>query len=236
MVYAIIAAGEGLRLQQEGVSAPKPLVEIGGEQLIDRLIRIFLDNGAKDIAVICNDQTARVAEHLAAIQRDGLYGRHVPLRFKVKSTPSSMHSMHEISGWLRGGPFILTTVDTIFNEEEFTQYVNAFKDCDCDGLMGVTDYIEDEKPLYVGVSASKRISGFYDTASGCRYISAGIYGLKESALEILRDCVNNGEERMRNFQRALLRNGQNLRAFPFTKVIDIDHIADIKRAEQVLGI
>ena len=54
MKYAIIAAGEGQRLSKEGVDAPKPLVKIKGEHLIDRLIRIFADNDADDICVICN--------------------------------------------------------------------------------------------------------------------------------------------------------------------------------------
>ncbi len=42
MKYAIIAAGEGSRLSQEGVQLPKPLVKVGGEHLVDRLIRIFM--------------------------------------------------------------------------------------------------------------------------------------------------------------------------------------------------
>ena len=37
MKYAIIAAGEGSRLQQEGIDLPKPLVPIGGEAMNDRL-------------------------------------------------------------------------------------------------------------------------------------------------------------------------------------------------------
>ena len=41
MKFAIIAAGEGSRLSQEGVTLPKPLVRIGGEAMIDRLLRIF---------------------------------------------------------------------------------------------------------------------------------------------------------------------------------------------------
>ena len=57
MKYAIIAAGEGSRLAQEGVSAPKPLVQVGGECLIDRLLRIFMQNSAEEIVVICNDLT-----------------------------------------------------------------------------------------------------------------------------------------------------------------------------------
>ena len=56
MKYAIISAGEGSRLAQEGVALPKPLVEIGGEAMIDRLIRIFSRQGAEEVAVIINNE------------------------------------------------------------------------------------------------------------------------------------------------------------------------------------
>ena len=49
MNYAIIAAGEGSRLAQEGVNEPKPLVKVQNEHLIDRLIRVFMDNDAEKI-------------------------------------------------------------------------------------------------------------------------------------------------------------------------------------------
>ena len=100
MKYAIIAAGEGSRLAAEGITVPKPLVEVNGEYLIDRLIRIFMQNDAEEIVIICNDLTTLVAGHLVELQRDGLKGRPVPLRFVVKSTPSSMHSFFEISQFL----------------------------------------------------------------------------------------------------------------------------------------
>jgi len=38
MKFAIIAAGEGSRLRKEGLYIPKPMIEIGGMTLIDRLI------------------------------------------------------------------------------------------------------------------------------------------------------------------------------------------------------
>ncbi|MBR5441270.1 MAG: NTP transferase domain-containing protein, partial [Prevotella sp.] len=68
MRYAIIAAGEGSRLAQEGIDAPKPLVKIHGEHLIDRLIRIFMVNEAEEIVVVCNDLTTEVSEHLRQLQ------------------------------------------------------------------------------------------------------------------------------------------------------------------------
>ncbi len=239
MKFAIIAAGEGSRLAAEGVEQPKPLVEVCGEPLIDRLIRIFMDNGAEEIDVICNDATALVSSHLVHIQRDGLRGRPVPLRFKVKSTPSSMHSFHEMSQWLAGEAFCLTTVDTIFKEDEFKNYVAALKaatsDGEIDGLMGVTDYVDDEKPLYVATDDALGITGFLDASDTCRYVSAGIYGLAPTAISTLDGCAQRGESRMRNFQRALVADGRRLKAYPFSKVLDIDHAADIQKAEDFLG-
>lgn len=236
MKYAIIAAGEGSRLYNEGVAVPKPLVEVGGEALIDRLIRIFMNNNASEIVVVCNGLTDFVAAHLEHIKNEGLCGRQVPLRFVVRNTPSSMHSLHAMRDMLADGPFVLTTVDTVFDENEFAGYVTAFGDSPNDGMMGVTGYIEDEKPLYVALSGNGRdITGFYDEPCGSGVISAGIYGLRPSAMKILDECVARGEMRMRNFQRSMVAEGLRLEAYRFSKVLDIDHVSDIKRAEEMLG-
>ena len=235
MKYAIIAAGEGSRLAQEGVKEPKPLVMVGGERLIDRLLRIFMDNGAEEIAVICNDMTTLVSKHLEEIRQQGLGGRQVPLRYIVKSTPSSLHSFYELTSLLGDGKFVLTTVDTIFREDEFARFVSAFEASEADGCFPVTDYIDDEKPLYVGVGDDMTISGFFDEPHDCRYISAGIYGLRSSAKDIARQQIERGTSRMRNFQRALVAAGLAIKAHPFSKVLDIDHREDIEKAEELLN-
>jgi len=236
MKFAIIAAGEGSRLASEGISQPKPLVEVLGEPLINRLIRIFMDNNATEIVVICNDLTTLVASHLVHLQQDGLKGHPVPLRFMVKSTPSSMHSFYEISKYLADEPFILTTVDTIFREDEFKDYVEAFKRCDKDGLFGVTDFIDDEKPLYVGTDEKMNINGFFDNNShDSKYISGGIYGCTPKAITTLEACIDRGESRMRNFQRALIADGFQIEAYAFSKVLDIDHASDIQKAEAFMN-
>lgn len=238
MKYAIIAAGEGSRLSQEGIREPKPLVRIHGEPLVDRLLRIFLRYDAEEIVVICNDRSPLVSEHLESIREAGLDGASVPLRPVVKSTPSSMHSFYEISKYLEEGPFILTTVDTVFRDDEFGDYLEKFRTAvseGFDGLMGVTDYVDDECPLYVELDKEMDIWGFHDdNVPGCRTVSGGIYGLTPAVIPVLHDCVRRGESRMRNFQRALIGHGMKLRAYPFSKVLDIDHASDIKKAEEFL--
>lgn len=231
MRYAVIAAGEGSRLAQEGMTTPKPLVKIGGECMIDRLVRIFVAAGAKEVYVVCNPSSEA---YIKSRQEAG-----APLRSIVRTTPSSMHSMYELMPMLEGDePFVLTTVDTVFRESEFQDYVAAFEKMvavgEADGLMGVTTYIDDEKPLYVATDDDLNIRAFLDADENPRYVSGGIYGLTPCALATLRRCVDRGESRMRNFQRALLSDGLQLKAFPFTKVIDVDHAGDIAKAEALL--
>ena len=234
MKYAVIAAGEGSRLTKEGVITPKPLIEVNGERLVDRLLRIFEAQWASEVAVICNEQMTEVSSHLMAVQQT----YRLPLRLVVRSTPSSMHSMWELSRWLDGGPFVLTTVDTIFREEEFDAFVQTFNGLlrteEADGLMGVTDYIDDEKPLYVSTDDDLWITAFLDQSNNPKYVSGGIYALTPRSLDTLRGCVAQGEQRMRNFQRAMLRDSLRLKAWPFSKVLDVDHASDIRKAETFL--
>lgn len=235
MNFGIIAAGEGSRLVQEGVSLPKPLVEIDGRPMIGRLISIFEDLGAEYISVIVNEQMTEVADYLRAIAPM----MRARLELTVKSTPSSMHSFYELGSTLRGrGRFVLTTVDTIFREEDFRRYVEAFASApaEIEGMMAVTRHIDDEKPLYVETDSSMDITAFRDEAwPGARYISGGIYGLDTRAIDILDDCLHRGVSRMRNFQRALVKAGLRLKAYDMGKIIDVDHAGDIEKARRFVG-
>lgn len=239
MKFAILAAGEGSRLAQEGVELPKPLVKINGEAMIDRLIRIFKDNGAEEIVIITNNLTPLTQNHLRDLQT-----KDESIKLIVKTTPSSMHSFYELKPLIGNGKFCLTTVDTIFREKEFGEYIDAFKAYEGDGMMAVTDYIDDEKPLYISTDAEMNITGFHDSLenfaasepgkdgkSVCKYISGGIYCLNEKAFTTLDKCINSGMSRMRNFQRQLVFDGLKLKAYQLSKILDVDHASDIEKAE-----
>ena len=231
MKFAIISAGEGSRLSQEGVALPKPLVQLNGVAMIDRLIQIFVRNGADKVVIIINNESPLTKEHLAKLQAEAT----VPLEVVVKTTPSSMHSFYELSSYLKDDKFCLTTVDTIFREEEFSTFIEAFKQSDKDGYMAVTDFIDDDKPLYISTDEALNITGFHDEAiSGCRYISGVIYCLTPTAVRTLHGCMEKGMSRMRNFQRQLVADGLKLKAYPFTKILDVDHASDIVKAENFL--
>uniref|UniRef100_UPI003FF06A02 sugar phosphate nucleotidyltransferase n=1 Tax=Candidatus Limisoma sp. TaxID=3076476 RepID=UPI003FF06A02 len=231
MNYAIIAAGEGSRLAQEGVAKPKPLVDICGEPMIGRLINLFCRCNAESISIIVNEQMTEVREYIESLSLD------IPLNLVVKTTPNSMHSFFELSRVIPKGRFCLTTVDTIFREQDFRPYIEAMEaDERYDGMMAVTDYIDDEKPLYVQTDDDLNITAFRDERyDGAKYISGGIYALNEKAIDVLADCMERGVARMRNFQRALVDAGLRLKAYPMGKILDVDHAGDIEKAENFIN-
>ena len=230
MKYGILAAGEGARLAQEGIEVPKPLVTINGEAMIDRLIRIFCDNDAEEIVIITNNLTPLTQQHLRLLQQTDSR-----IRLIVKTTPSSMHSFYELHSALGKGRFCLTTVDTIFREEEFKEYIHMCQQMDGDGLMAVTDFVDDEKPLYIATDEQMRITGFYDERhEDTQYISGGIYCLTDASFPTLERCIQEGMSRMRNFQRQMIHDGLQLRAYRFSKILDVDHADDIKKAEEFI--
>ena len=242
MVFSIIAAGDGSRLAKEGLKTPKPLVNIQGVPMIQRLTDIFCQVGANKIVVINNEWQTDTQRFIRDLAKKGN-----PIELVVKTTPSSMHSFYHLMPSIGKGKFCLTTVDTIFKPEEFKLFIDAFLNDDCDGYMAVTDFIDDEKPLYVSYDRQGWITGFHDSIedfkqsedgkggnSKCDCISGGIYCLTHKAFNTLRYCFDNGIERMRNFQRQLVNDGFRLKAYKFTKILDIDHVDDIKKAEDFL--
>ena len=231
MNYAIIAAGQGSRLVQEGVQKPKPLVELNGEPMIARLIRIFAENNAESISVIVNEEMTEVKALLDTLNPG------CELNVVVKTTPSSMHSFYELSRVMKPGKFCLNTVDTVFKEKDFASYVRAFdEDTDNDGMMAVTPFIDDEKPLFVETDEQNSIKAFLDEhADGVKYVSGGVYALNEKAVRVLEECMANGMSRMRNFQRGLIAAGLKLKAYPIEKIVDVDHANDIETAERFIS-
>lgn len=230
MEFAILAAGEGSRLANEGLTTPKPLVQLNGIPLLQRLIHTFEANHASKIHVIVNAYSHAVAAFVKS------FPATVPINLLVKTTESSLHSFFELLPFIEGDKICLTTVDTVFDPVEFSGYIAAFNsDEKTDALMAATSFVDDEKPLFIQTTGNHTITGFFDRKEvNCNMVSGGIYCLRRPVFSTVTNAVNNGVTRMRNLQRILVKEGFAIKAFPFSKIIDIDHVLDIATAESWL--
>jgi NDP-sugar pyrophosphorylase family protein len=230
MIAGIIAAGEGSRLRADGITAPKPLVPVGGVPIIERLLLSLHRCGISAAHCIINEESTVVREYVE--------GLRLPLSvsFLVKSTPSSMHSLFELSARLAGDPrFLLTTVDSIFDEGDLRGLVAAAAaDPAPDGFLAVTDFVDDENPLWVEASPGGRILSF-SKAPGAKWVTGGLYVLSGRVFDEIGPARRAGMERLRNFLSHLAGAGYDLRIFPFSRIVDVDRAGDIRQAERMLG-
>jgi NDP-sugar pyrophosphorylase family protein len=233
MEFAIIAAGEGSRLKEGGFTLPKPMVTLEGLPLIHRLINVFANNGATAVHIIINEFSPEVEIYLAQLQKQSA----IRINIIKKSTPSSLHSFYELLPHIKEDAVCLTTVDTVFDETEFSGYITAFLNGqNADALMAVTSFVDDEKPLYAVTNSSMDITAYLDEkSSDAHFVSGGIYCLRRKVFGVVEDAVVSGASRMRNLQRLFISEGFAVKAYAFSKIIDIDHVQDIAKAEEWLA-
>ena len=230
MNFGIIAAGEGSRLKEEQAGVSKPLLPINGIPLIERLFKIAEINNADSINCIVNEESKDVHEYIRKRKFK------IPFNLIIKSTPSSLHSFFELAPLLKGKSFCLTTVDTIFREGEFKIFLDDIKRENMfDGVLAVTDFIDDEKPLCIETDDNMKILSFHDEADNHKYATGGIYFFKTDIFSVMEDAVNNNVMRLRNFLKQLLVKDFKLKAYPFSKMIDVDHLKDLAAAEEYLN-
>lgn len=230
MNLAIIGAGKSSRLKAEGLKVSKHLIELNGEHLIERIIRIGRENGLKKVFCIINSHEPEVKEYL--LTNDF----RIPLKLIVQDTESSMHSLFALSPHLTNEPFCLATTDSVFLENEFADFINyCISNQEADGTLAVTQFIDDEKPLCVDLDNRNNITKFSDLKDGYRWATGGIYYFSPRIFEEIPLALATRVTRLRNFLRLLIENDYKLKAFQFSKIIDVDHVSDIKIAKEFLS-
>lgn len=229
MKLLIIAAGEGSRLRQEGLLTPKPLIQIQGKPLVERWIDMAINHSISEVCIIVNDIYPELKTYFYSNSFS------IPIHLVVKTTPSSLHSFYELRHFVKNESFILTTVDPVFSEESFASYLHHISQLPkTDGMMAVTSYVDDEKPLWVLTDSKMKIIAYQSVQENAHYISAGIYHFNSSIIPLLEEAILMNMHKMRTFQQFLVDRGRDLQAFDLGKVIDIDHVNDISSAEHFL--
>ncbi len=230
MKAGIIAAGHGDRLRQAGIATPKPLVAIGGRPLVARAIDAARAAGATSVACIVNAETDRVRRFLEETD----FG--LPIEIVQRTTASSAESFLALRPLLDAAPFLLLTVDAVVAPAA----VRALAECatarpDAAGVLGVTTFVDDEKPLWAELDRDARIITLGEPARA-RHVTAGVYFLKPVVYALADACGAGSWSAFRLFLGALLAHGHVLYGYDVGASVDVDRPEDIAAAERLLGL
>ena len=218
---AVIAAGEGSRLKDLGVV--KPMIEVGGVPLIAHVLGNFEAAGIVSAAVIFNE----AEDHCAVFVREQ-FGKLVST-VVVKSTRSSLESFREILAVAPPGRLLVSTVDAFCPRKDFLRFVRRAEDSPSNTtVLAVTGYVHDEKPLWVTMTRSGRVT-VIGGASGDA-VTAGIYVFPQ---KVRRLGIPPSLGRLRDFLAWLAKSGEPIEAVDIPKVVDVDRAEDLAEAERL---
>jgi NDP-sugar pyrophosphorylase family protein len=216
----IIAAGHGTRLRADGYCVSKPMVPVAGRPLIDLTLDRFRAAGIRRLAIIINDTSDDCRQWLHNHAGD------FDLDLIVRTTPSSYASFQVVANRLAGAPALITTIDAVMPVDDFCKFVESARDgADNAVVLGLTDHVDDENPLWAMLDADghiRRLGGSQGT-----HVTAGLYWLP--AQRPAEPTGNFG--RLRDYLGWLVAAHPPVRGIVLPRVFDIDRARDIAAAE-----
>ena len=217
----IIAAGVGSRLRAAGYRVSKPMVPVAGRPLIDLALDRFRAVGIRRLTIIINDRSDDCRQWLSD------HGGDFDLDIIVRATPSSYASFQLVVDRLARAPAVITTIDAIMPVNDFLTFVKSAIGLAKDAVvLGLTDYVDDENPLWATLDAAdgriRQLGGNVGT-----HVTAGLYWLP--AQRPAEPAT--GFARLRDYLGWLVAEHQPVYGIVLPRVFDIDRARDIVAAE-----
>ena len=217
----IIAAGVGSRLRADGYRVSKPMVPVAGRPLIDLALDRFRAVGIRRLTIIINDRSDDCRQWLSD------HGGDFDLDIVVRATPSSYASFQLVVDRLARAPAVITTIDAIMPVNDFLSFVKSATGLAKDAMvLGLTDYVDDENPLWATLDAAdghiRQLGGNVGT-----HVTAGLYWLP--AQRPAEPAT--GFARLRDYLGWLVAEHQPVYGIVLPRVFDIDRARDIVAAE-----
>jgi choline kinase len=219
----IFAAGAGSRLQKDFPGLIKPLVPVAGKPLVEWAVRLLMLAGYDEFTILFNTKGGPAKEHL----KKTFPG--VKFVFLLKDTASSWESFRLVSQTLsaKADRFLLSAVDSFFDPKSVRALEDAMAENGADAVLGVTDAVKDEKPLWADIHDG-RITRMGQDCVQKKHITSGIYLLSGGLAAAMPPA--DAYSALRQYLCAAARDKKIFSVYAGSGA-DVDDAADIKPAE-----
>ena len=219
----IMAGGEGTRLRPLTEHTPKPMLDVGGQPILETIIRRCAAAGFSQFFLSVNYRADVIKHHFADGRNLG-----VQITYLHEMTPLGT------AGALGQLPAGLDTPVLVLNGDVLTKMdparlIDFHRDAEAAATMGVREY-EFQIPYGVVDIDDSEIRGLREKPVSRQFINAGIYVLDRAALDLLPEDAASDMPALFAACRAA---GLKTMAFPIREYwIDIGHLDDYRRANE----
>jgi NDP-sugar pyrophosphorylase family protein len=229
MNLVIIETENSSHIKTEKLRSSKGLIKVNGEYLIERIIRIGRINGITRVFCIINSHEPEL-EHYFSTNNFG-----IPTKLIVPHPVSYMNTLFALASVHNKEPLFLANANSVFLEREFSEFVTySLLQKDVDGAIAVTRHLNDKKPLGVAMNDEDTILKFNDSKDGYSWFNGGIYYFAPKILSGTNYAFQSDISGIEKFLQLLIAGGYILKAFSFSKIINVESTADIVKAEELI--
>ncbi len=228
MKAGIIAAGHGERLARSHPGTVKPLVPVAGSPLCHWVAGSLIKAGLADITLVHNSSGRAVRASLTSSFPKAVWS------FLERDTASSWETFRILATALAasGEPFIVSTVDALAAPAEVARFAHEARARQADAALALTDFIDDEKPLYADLGEDGLIKSLGAAAKTRALATVGLYYLTPALARRMPEAGRFGK--LRDYLSELVASGARVAGVRLEKTIDVDRPEDIRTAEGFL--
>ncbi len=155
----VLAAGRGRRLAPLTDLTPKPLIDVAGETLIDRVISSLAHAGIAEVCVVVGHLADEVERHLRSVCT-------VPFAIVHQPEPLGTGDAVRMAGpWLGDEPFFLTWGDVITGPDDYKLVVDGHRPASA-ATVGVIEMDDLSSGAAVVLDRHERVTQIVEKPSG----------------------------------------------------------------------
>lgn len=219
----IVAGGQGMRLRPLTSETPKPLLHIGGQPVLELILRQFQAYGFRRLFISVNYRGGQIEEYFGDGARHGM-----AIQYLREPSPLGTAGCLSLLPKPLGLPCIVVNGD-LLTKVNFQQMLEFHRETGFHLTIGVKEH-HLEIPFGVVVTQGERVVEFREKPAEIRLINAGVYVVEPDLL----DMVPHGAyyDMTDLIEETIGQPQWRVGAFPIHEYwIDIGTFADYRRAQ-----
>ena len=135
MKVAILAGGFGTRISEESDVRPKPMIEIGKERILEKILDSIKKTGITEFVVVTGYHANLIEEHFGDGRSFGMQITYV----RQKELDGTAGALRITKDNIKDDPFLLTFGDIITNPINHARIQELWKNTNADALLSVNE-------------------------------------------------------------------------------------------------
>ncbi len=177
-MMVIMAGGKGTRLRPHTENCPKPMLEIGGKPMLERIIERAAADGFRDFIISLQYLGNMIEDYFGNGSSHG-----VNIEYLKEKSPLGTAGCLSLLPQLPNLPFIVTNGD-VFTDVRYHEFLAFHNRHEATATMAVRQH-EIQNQFGVVITKGMEIERFDEKPTYRSHVNAGIYVLNPSALKHL---------------------------------------------------